>query len=265
MQPMSNRAIAIEAAGLSKILGDRPVLAEIDLTVVEGQAIAITGANGAGKTTLLRCLAALCRPTRGEVRWFGKPAGARAADRRLIGMAAHESYLYPSLTVRENLIFAARMYDVSQPGRLADELIRGAGLGPHADALSSRLSQGMRRRVAVLRALAHDPPILLLDEPFAGLDARGATWLCGLLAGLRERGRTVCFTTHDPHAAADLTDRVVQLRSGRLEGGGWREAGGGRRGGDGGVGASAVIPDPHFPVSSPQPLIPNPQSLIPNP
>jgi heme exporter protein A len=135
----------------------------------------------------------------------------------MIGMVAHESFLYPSLTVRENLIFAARMYNVPQPGRRADELIRSVGLGPHAHSLSARLSQGMRQRLAVVRDLVHEPPILLLDEPLAGLDARAAAWLRGLIADLLGRGRTVCFTTHDPQAVSDLTDRVVRLQSGRLE------------------------------------------------
>ncbi len=210
-----DRTIAIEATRLTKVLGGRRALDEVDLQITEGQTVALMGANGAGKTTLLRCLAALSRPTAGEVRWFGQPAGAAA--RRLIGLAAHESFLYPCLTVRENLLFAARMYDVPDPAGRVEQLIRRVGLGPHAERWSSALSRGMRQRVAVVRALVHDPPILLLDEPFAGLDEAASVWLAGLLADLRARRRTVCFTTHDPRIARELAHRIVHLRSGRLD------------------------------------------------
>jgi heme exporter protein A len=215
-QDQGDRTVAIEATRLSKVLGGRRVLHELDLQIAEGQTVALTGANGAGKTTLLRCLALVSRPTAGEVRWFGNPAPAGAAARRLIGLAAHESFLYPYLTVRENLLFVARMYDVPDPVGRAEQLIRRIGLGPCADRWSSALSRGMRQRLAVVRALVHDPPIVLLDEPFAGLDEAASIWLAGLLSDLRARRRTVCFTTHDPRIARNLAHRILHLRSGRI-------------------------------------------------
>ena len=216
-QEADNRRIALEATGLTKVLGGHRVLRDVELQIAEGETIALMGANGAGKTTLLRCLASLSKPTSGEVRWFGQSARGGAIVRRLVGLAAHESFLYPYLTVRENLLFAGRMYDVPDPAGRADALLGQAGLGPFADRWSSTLSRGMRQRLAVSRALVHDPLIVLLDEPFAGLDSGAADWLVRRLADLRARRRTVCFTTHDPQVARNLAHRILHLQSGRLD------------------------------------------------
>jgi heme ABC exporter ATP-binding subunit CcmA len=213
---VTTNTIAIEANGLCRVFGSRVVLSQVDLRVAAGECVALTGANGAGKTTLLRCLAGALRPSAGEVRWFGRLAGADAATRRLLGMVAHESFLYPHLTVRENLVFAARMCGLPDPLGQADRWLDSVGLRPHAHRPSAQLSKGMRQRLAVVRALVHDPPILLLDEPFSALDAAGSQWLLGLLLELRGRGRTVCFTTHDPQKARLLSDRVFCLQSGGL-------------------------------------------------
>jgi heme ABC exporter ATP-binding subunit CcmA len=214
---MANHTTAIQASNLSKAFGGRTVLRRLDLDVTRAEQIALTGANGAGKTTLLRCLASVLRPTSGEVRWFGRPAAANPAARRLIAMVGHETRLYPHLTVRENLLFAARMYGVAQPGRRADHLLDQIGLRPHAHRFPVRISRGMRQRVAIVRALVHDPLILLLDEPFSGLDQQATGWLVDLLRKLRARGSTVCFTTHDRQKAEQLADRVLHLCCGRAE------------------------------------------------
>lgn len=213
---MSDPNIAIQVRGLSKVFGRQEVLAAVDLDVPAGASVALTGANGAGKTTLLRCLASVLRPTAGEVRWFGRPATGNPDARRLIGMAAHESCLYPHLTLRENLLFAARMCDVREPLRRADELLLDAGLQAHADRTAAEISKGMRQRVAVARCLVHDPRILFLDEPFAGLDAAGTEWLCRLLGDLHARGRTVCFAIHDAGMVRRLADTVLEVRSGQV-------------------------------------------------
>jgi ABC-type multidrug transport system ATPase subunit len=202
---------------LSKSFGRHAVLDRIDWQVAEGQCVVVTGANGSGKSTLLGCLASLVRPTSGEVRWFGRPAAGDPAARRLLGMVAHENRLYPHLTLRENLVFAARMYDAPGPHRRADQRLQDAGLARHADRMPPTLSKGMRQRAAVARALIHDPPILLLDEPLAGLDAQGTDWLLGCLLDLRARGRTLCLVLHDEAKAARLAHTIVELRSGRLE------------------------------------------------
>jgi len=217
MRGLNCHAIAIQGVGLSKTLGGRPILRALNFEIFEGQTVALTGTNGAGKTTLLRCLASLSRPTAGELRWFGHPASAAVTIRRSIGFAAHESFLYPNLTAKENLVFAARMYDVPDPEARAAWLIRSAGLESHSARWAAKLSRGMRQRLAVVRALVHDPPIVLLDEPFSGLDEKAARWLVGLLVELHGRRRTVCFTTHDRQIASSLADRIFHLRSGQLE------------------------------------------------
>ena len=208
---------AIRASGLSKVFGNRVVFSRLDLEVAEGESVALTGANGAGKTTLLRCLASIFRPTSGEISWFGRSITSDPTAKRLIGVVAHESFLYPRLTLRENLIFAARMCDVRRPGDGADRLLESVSLRPHADRLPTQISKGMRQRLAIARALIHDPPILLLDEPFSGLDAAGVEWLVTLLGDLRERGRTLCFAMHDQAKVRRLADRVLHLRSGRVQ------------------------------------------------
>jgi ABC-type multidrug transport system ATPase subunit len=209
-------SIAIQVSQLSKTFGRRVVLEEVDLAVAEGESVVFTGANGAGKTTLLRCVASIIRPSSGEVRWFGQPVVGNTAARRLVGMVAHESRSYPHLTLRENLIFAARMCDVPRPQRRVDLLLDNVGLGLHAQRTPAVLSQGMRQRLAVARALVHDPPILLLDEPFAGLDAEGTRWLLGLLSDIRGQGRTLCLVLHDEEKKRLLADRVLELRQGRI-------------------------------------------------
>ena len=215
-QRMRDLTIAIEAKGLTKLRGGKTVLGSLDVKIALGETVALVGINGAGKTTLLRCLGWSLRPTVGEVRWFDTPAGNHPSSRRLIGAAGHETHLYPQLTIRENLIFAARMNGLDRPHYRADKLLDEVGLAVHAHRTPRRLSKGMRQRVAIARALVHDPPILLFDEPFAGLDAKGTEWLLDLLRGDPQRLRAVCFATHDPEKARQVTTRVIQLHSGKI-------------------------------------------------
>ena len=213
---MTDPRIAIEVRRVTKRFGRRLVLDEIDLEVAAGESIVLTGSNGAGKTTLLRAMAALIRPSSGEVLWFGEKTGGQHANRRLIGMVAHENRLYPHLTLRENLVFAARMCDVARPQNRAESLLETVGLLAHGDRTPPVLSKGMRQRLSLARALIHDPPILLLDEPFEGLDADAERWLTGLLQELRQQGRTLCFVLHDEAKTRQLADRVLHLHQGRL-------------------------------------------------
>ncbi len=207
---------AIQCRRLSKSLGGRLVLRGIDLEIASGQCVALTGSNGAGKTTLLRCLAGRARPTQGEVRWFGRRAGADPRQRQRVGMAAHDSRLYGHLTLRENLLFAARMCAVAAAARRAESLLEQTGLRPWADRQAREISKGMRQRLALARALIHDPPIVLLDEPFSGLDAAGRQWLAALLGEQRQAGRTICFATHDETQTRQLADRLLVLQAGTL-------------------------------------------------
>lgn len=213
---MTNPEIAIRTCGLSKDFGNRCALREVNLEIASGQSVALTGDNGAGKTTLLKCLASAIRPTAGDLFWFGRRVTSLPKMRRLIGLVAHESRLYAHLTLRENLVFAARMCGVKQPTRRADQLLRYIELHARADQRPTSVSRGMQQRVAVARALVHDPPILLLDEPFAGLDASGHTWLMGWLLDLHRNGRTLCFAVHDLATTQRLADRHLELRRGGL-------------------------------------------------
>ncbi len=213
---MSNQSSAIQTLRLSKHFGGRRVLREIDLEIATGECVALTGSNGSGKTTLLRCLAAVARPTTGEVHWFGRPAAASPDQRRVVGLVAHENRLYAHLTVRENLIFAARMCAVIEPARRCDKLLEQTSLRSLADRQVRQISQGMRQRLALARSLIHDPPIVLLDEPFSGLDAASRDWLVGLLHELRADGHAICFSTHNEEDSQRLADRTWILRDGSL-------------------------------------------------
>jgi ABC-type multidrug transport system ATPase subunit len=213
---MNDPDFAIRTRRLSKDLGGRCVLRQIDLEIATGECVALTGVNGAGKTTLLRCLASAIRPTSGELYWFGQPVSHHPRERRRIAMVAHESRLYPSLSLRENLVFAARMCGVRQPRQRAERLLDKMELAHCADSLPTCVSKGMRQRVDVARALVHEPRILLMDEPFAGLDTSGRQWLIETFLDLHDQERTICFVTHDQSITKRLASRCLRLQSGAL-------------------------------------------------
>ena len=144
-----------------------------------------------------------------------RDAGGRREDRRQFGMVAHEHRLYPHLTLRENLIFAARMYGVPRPAARAEELLEAVSLSAHSARTPPVLSKGMRQRLSLARALVHNPPVLLMDEPFEGLDADAEGWLLNLLRDLRRQSRTFCFVLHDEPKTRILADRVVRIEQGR--------------------------------------------------
>lgn len=205
---------AIELAGVTKAFDYRAVLRGLDLRVRTGEILAVLGANGSGKSTLLRLLATLIRPTRGTVSLFGQDPWAAPDLRRHIGLVPHESLLYDSLTVEENLRFFAGLYGVGL-GRVV-AVLEEAGLRPLGGRRVRILSRGQRQQVDLARALLHDPQLLLLDEPFTGLDLDAAARLATAI--LRSAGvRTVVFATHDPAEARLLATGAAVLRAGRLE------------------------------------------------
>ncbi len=174
------------------------------------------GDNGSGKTTLLRCLAGIAQTDAGELLWHGEPAGASPELSRMLGMVAHESQLYPNLTLQENLLFAARMTRVRQPANQVSDWLERIGLSAFANSLPGEISHGMRRRVSVARGLIHKPRLVLMDEPFSGLDTEGQIWLAELLNSLQLQHQSICFTTHDIKHAQTCSDRVLVLKNGLL-------------------------------------------------
>jgi ABC-type multidrug transport system ATPase subunit len=205
---------AVEAEGLWREFGAAPALRDVRLRVAWGERVALLGPNGAGKTTLLKVLATLLRPTSGWARVGGWDTAAAAGEvRRRLGFVGHQTLLYPDLTVEENLRFYAALNGAPPSG--VEPLLRGCGLWGRRRERVGALSRGQQQRAAVARALVHDPPLLLLDEPDAGLDEAGLDWLEHAIQG---GGRTVLLVSQAPQRARTWCPRVVRLDGGRVLG-----------------------------------------------
>jgi heme exporter protein A len=205
----------IEVHRLVKSFGLKPVLRGVDFRAEAGEFVTLLGPNGAGKTTMLRILASLSRPTLGEVRVAGCLLPAQASDvRRLLGVVSHQPLLYGDLTAEENLRFYARLYGLSGVRRRVDEALAGIGLEASRRDLVREFSRGMQQRLAIGRALLHDPQVMLLDEPYTGLDQDACAMLDILLRRAAAGGRTVVMTSHDLPRAADLATRIDVLSRG---------------------------------------------------
>ena len=211
-------APTVEARGVVKHYGAHTALDGVDLVIAPGESILLAGPNGAGKSTLLRILATLLRPTAGALRLFGsEPGGAgSAALRRRLGLLAHHTFLYAHLTALENLRFYAGLYGVALTPDRARSALSEVGLDARGDDPVRAFSRGMQQRLAIARAFLHGPDLLLLDEPFTGLDRDGIERLSGLLRA-RVRGAVSCLlATHDLAVALPLATRVVILAGGRV-------------------------------------------------
>jgi heme ABC exporter ATP-binding subunit CcmA len=206
---------AVRTVKLGKTLDERVILRDIDLEIGAGEYVAVLGANGAGKSTLLRILASLMPPSDGHVELFGEPLTRNAvALRRRIGLIGHQSMLYRDLSARENLRFFAALYDLSEPEKHVDRMLRMVGLIDRADDPIKNFSRGMTQRVSIARSLLHDPQLILADEPFAGLDAPSIQSLEGLLQRLSDAGRTIVLVNHDIDQSLRLAERALVLRQG---------------------------------------------------
>jgi ABC-type multidrug transport system ATPase subunit len=204
---------------VSRHFGRRRALNRVSLTCRAGQIVGLLGPNGAGKSTLLGILSTLLVPSSGEVLYGATTAhDGGAALRARIGVLGHDLYLYPELTARENLVFFAQLYDLPSPTARVDRALVDANLADRGDDLVSGFSRGMRQRLALERALLHDPRLLLLDEPFTGLDDASGQALVARLASLKAAGAIVIAATHDLDLADGLLDRAAVLRDGRLLG-----------------------------------------------
>jgi heme exporter protein A len=207
----------IEVRKLVKTFGLKPVLRGVDFRAEPGEFVALLGPNGAGKTTMLRILASLSRPTLGEVRVAGYVLPGQASEvRRLVGVVSHQPLLYGDLTAEENLRFYARMYGLPDVKRRVDEALSTIGLEARRGDLVRQFSRGMQQRLAIGRALLHDPQVMLLDEPYTGLDQDASAMLDGLLRQVAAGGRTVVMTSHDLPRAADLATRIDVLSRGAI-------------------------------------------------
>jgi heme exporter protein A len=207
----------IEVRKLVKAFGSRAVLKGVDLTVAEGEFVTLVGPNGAGKTTLMHIIATLTKPTGGRVSVAGYDlAGGAVAVRRQLGLVSHKTLLYDDLSAEQNLRFYARMYDVPDAEARIEGVLRRVGLwGRQRDPVRT-YSRGMQQRLAIARAMLHDPPILLLDEPDTGLDQHAAAMLTDLLHEVGATQRTVLMTTHNLERGLELGDRVAILAGGRI-------------------------------------------------
>jgi heme exporter protein A len=200
------------ATGLTQRFGSVLALDSIDLAVDSGEHVAVLGENGAGKTTLLRILATAVRPTSGQLEVLGLDAlKERKRLHRRIGFVAHAPGLYPALSALENLEFFCDLHSVARSR--ASETLESVGLGEVAHRPAGQLSRGMQQRLAIARAVLHDPRLLILDEPDASLGSDGGDLLAGMM-----NGRTVILATHDRALAGKLCPRTVVLRHGRLGG-----------------------------------------------
>ena len=192
-------------------------MVNLNLRVAAGEVLALFGRNGAGKTTFLHLAATLMTPTEGQLIYGDDEESSSAEEiRRQIGLVSHASFLYPDLTVRENLAFYAQLYGLSDTDSVVDEAIRHADLSVRADSPVRSLSRGMHQRLTIARAVLHRPSLLLLDEPYTGLDPVSADRLSALLTGFREQGTAAILTTHDLERGLAAADRVAILESGRL-------------------------------------------------
>lgn len=205
----------IEVRKLVKRFGLKTVLRGLDFRVEPGEFVALLGPNGAGKTTFLRILASLSRPSLGEVTIAGYRLPAQsAAVRRRLGVVSHLPLLYGDLTADENLRFYGRMYAVQDLDRRLAEVLDLVGLSSRRRDLVRTYSRGMQQRLAIGRAVLHDPDVMLFDEPHTGLDQDASNMLDGVLRQVAAAGRTVVMTSHDLARAADLASRFDVLSRG---------------------------------------------------
>jgi heme exporter protein A len=208
---------AIEAKRLIKSYGEHYALRGIDLSVKWGDFLAILGPNGAGKTTLLKVLATIVKPSSGEVSVAGFNLKEDAVKgRNRIGVVLHQPLLYDDLSAYENLKFYGKMYEVSDLKDRINQLIAQVGLESRMHDPVRTLSRGMQQRLAIARALIHDPPILLLDEPGTGLDQQASAMLANIIISTLTRQRTVIMTTHSLEQGAALGNRIAIMADGKI-------------------------------------------------
>ena len=205
----------IVLAGAAKRFGTHTALHPTNLVIPRGQAVLLVGANGAGKSTMLRLMAGLCRPSEGCVRINGRDPQRIPEARAEIGLLSHQTLLYDELTARENLCFFTQLYGLDNPDERLTAALEAVGLNEQLDQRVGSFSRGMKQRLAIARAILHRPSILLLDEPFTGLDTGASAALHCLMRRFRQKGFTCVLVTHRLDEADGLVDRLLVIERGQ--------------------------------------------------
>ena len=202
----------LEVKSISKYFGRRKVLQGIDFYLKKGEFVTIFGPNGVGKTTLIRVLSTILNPTDGDFLLEGVSAKRDPVFiRKNIGVISHNPYVYPDLTANENLRFFSKLFGVDDIDKRIDKLLKLVNLSDRRYDLAGTFSRGMLQRLAIARALLHEPPILFLDEPHSGLDPRASEVLDQIIADYRKTDTTFIMTTHSLRKGLELSDRALIL------------------------------------------------------
>ncbi len=207
----------IQAEGVKKSFGNFDALRGVDLHVKRGEFMTLFGPNGAGKTTLIKLLATLTSPTSGTLSVYGYDVRKDVNNiRSVIGVISHDPYLYDNLSAFENIKFFGTLYGLDDVDNRARSVIKQVGLEKRMNDLVRTFSRGMKQRLTVARAIVHEPKILLLDEPYTGLDQHGAQIFGEMLSDLKSQRRTILMTTHNIEEGLDLSDRIGILAKGKI-------------------------------------------------
>lgn len=207
----------IEISELIKTMGEKTILKNINFNVKNGETVAILGPNGAGKSTILKILSGLLKPTSGTIKINNLDFKVNKLDiKKKIGFLAHNSYLYDHFSPMENLQFFARLYQVTDIEKKAKQVIHEVGLGFFINEPVGTFSRGMIQRLAIARAIIHSPQLLLLDEPYNGLDQQGKRLLTNIILKMKGKGATIVVVTHDIRQAVEISDRIIIIKTGQL-------------------------------------------------
>jgi len=207
---------AVETESLRKTFRRRAAVDGVTMSLAVGSCLALFGPNGAGKTTFLRLVAGLLKPSAGVVRVGGVDPRQDAGSRARVGLISHQSMLYAPLTALENVEFSARLYGLRDPRGSARAALDAIHVLDRADVPVRTLSRGLQQRVSIARAMVHAPDLLLLDEPYSGLDAAGAALLTEVLRQVRERGATMIVVTHNVEEGLTLATHAAIMTAGRF-------------------------------------------------
>jgi heme exporter protein A len=207
----------ISVEKLDKIFGARWALRSVSFEVTPGEIVALVGPNGAGKTTLLRLIASLSRPSAGTIHIGRIPVADHAsAARAAMGFVGHQTFMYDNLTAEENLRLYARLYDIADVSARVREVAARVGIENRLQDVTRSLSRGLQQRLTLARMLLHEPAVLLLDEPYTGLDKLAADGLDEIMLQAKREGRAVLFSTHDLERGLGVADRALVVHGGRI-------------------------------------------------